>query len=53
LAQILGFGVPGFVWPKEGPRVHFFDNLDAGTLDTAFRNLDLRTNAAYVGRILQ
>lgn len=48
VAQILGYGAPGFAWPKTSPRFHFFDNLDARSLDEAFANLDLRTTRFLV-----
>jgi glucose-6-phosphate isomerase len=48
VAQLLGYGVPGFAWPKGCPRLHFFDNLDPATLDEAFRNFDLRTTRFLV-----
>ena len=48
VAQILGFGLPGFAWPKGCPRMHFFDNLDPVTLDEALRNLDLRSTRFLV-----
>jgi len=48
VAQVVGYGVPGFAWPKGTPRMHFFDNLDPVTLDEAFRNLDLRTTRFLV-----
>lgn len=43
LAQLVGFGTPGFSWEPGAPRVHFFDNLDAQTFVEALGRFDLRT----------
>ena len=48
VAQVLGFGTPAFAWPAGCPKMHFFDNLDAETLDKAFATLDLRTTRFLV-----
>ncbi len=32
LAQLTGFGTPGFRWDAGAPRVHFLDNLDGHTM---------------------
>jgi glucose-6-phosphate isomerase len=48
LAQLIGYGTPAFAWPKSGPRLHFFDNLDAQSLDAALSNVDLRTTRFVV-----
>jgi glucose-6-phosphate isomerase len=48
LAQLMGYGTPAFDWPKSGPRLHFFDNLDAQSLDEAFARVDLKTTRFLV-----
>ncbi|MGI9462621.1 MAG: glucose-6-phosphate isomerase [Aestuariivirgaceae bacterium] len=46
LAQLAGYRIPG-PQPRTGAlsqlRLHFFDNLDAGTMDLALRRFDLKT----------
>jgi glucose-6-phosphate isomerase len=48
LAQLLGYGTPVFEWPKAGPRLHFFDNLDGQSLDAALARVDLKTTRFLV-----
>ncbi len=53
LAQLVGFGTPGFFWGKgeaKGAKVrlHFFDNLDPKSLAEALANLDLKTSRFLV-----
>ena len=48
LAQLVGYGTPGFAWPKGRPRFHFFDNLDGQSLADAFHNCDLKTSRFLV-----
>jgi len=43
LAQLIGFGTPGFSWNQGHPRIHFFDNLDAQTFVEALGRFNLRT----------
>jgi glucose-6-phosphate isomerase len=43
IAQLRGFGAPGFAWRKDEPRFHFFENLDAHSFDSALERFDLRT----------
>ena len=48
LAQLVGFGTPGFSWDEGRPRVHFFDNLDAQTFCAALDRFDLRSTRFLV-----
>jgi glucose-6-phosphate isomerase len=47
LAQIAGFGVPGNEALATGPRIHFFDNLDANTMAKSLAGVDL-TSARFL-----
>ncbi len=50
LAQIAGWGIPGFAMPGQSrrPRTRFYDNLDAGTLEAMLASLDLATTRFVV-----
>ncbi len=41
IAQLAGHGVPGLTSFRPGPRLHFLDNLDPGTLDAVLDALPL------------
>jgi glucose-6-phosphate isomerase len=43
LAQLGGWHVPGVQGFGDGPRLHFFDNLDAVSFDALLKNLPLKT----------
>ncbi|MGH6790843.1 MAG: glucose-6-phosphate isomerase [Pseudolabrys sp.] len=43
LAQLAGYAVPGVDKLRKGPRVHFIDNLDAGTFEAMLGTLPLAT----------
>jgi glucose-6-phosphate isomerase len=43
LAQLAGYGVVGVDALREGPRVHFLDNLDADTYAILLKTLPLKT----------
>ena len=43
LAQLAGYAVPGVDKLRKGPRVHFIDNLDAGTFEAMLAALPLAT----------
>jgi glucose-6-phosphate isomerase len=48
LAQLKGFGTPGFAWPDGAPHIHVFENPDAQSLSAAFERLPLRTTRFLV-----
>ncbi|MGQ4275253.1 glucose-6-phosphate isomerase [Terrihabitans sp. B22-R8] len=43
LAQLADYNVPGLSFFRDGPRLHFLDNLDPLTLDALLRKLPLKT----------
>lgn len=43
LAQLTGWGTPGYRPVEGAPHIHFFDNLDAVTMAQALGQMDLRT----------
>ncbi len=48
LAQLVGFGTPGFAWPEGQPRFHILENLDAQTFSATLGRLDLKTTRFLV-----
>ena len=48
LAQLAGYGIPGYVPGGGPPRAHFFDNLDVTSLGQALARLDLKTTRFLV-----
>ena len=48
LAQLCGYRTPGFTWPEEKPRFHFFDNLDPQSFEQALNGFELRTTRFLV-----
>jgi glucose-6-phosphate isomerase len=44
LAQLAGYVVPGVGALRSGPRIHFMDNLDAGSFDLLLEKLPLATS---------
>jgi len=44
IAQLAGFNVPGVGALRDGPRIHFIDNLDALSFETMLQRLPLATS---------